>query len=489
MSPLHIILILLNIVTITFVIMLVRTYRFVPNPIDDVEVSTVTVDTETIAQHLSGAIQCVSISRPDPALVDWTQFDALRNYLKETYPMIHEKLEWEVIAEHSLLYTWRSPSPQSKPLALLAHMDVVPVMPGTEDDWEHGAFSGHVDDEFIWGRGALDMKGQLISICETVEKLLSEDYVPDCDIYLCFGHNEEVVGSEGGGAQMIAETLKERQVKLGLVVDEGGAIVPGSMFNIPGQMAAVGIAEKGYADIKVTAVKPGGHSSQPPKDNGLVQLGQLMVNLDRHPMKARFTDTVSSLFNTVGPHMGFGMRLMLSNLWLTRPIVLKALANSPTTNAMIRTTITPTMAEGSPAGNVLPQTANININSRVLQGEKIQHVLDHIRAQGKGMDIQLEVPRGKEPSAISPTNDAFQTVAKSVREVYGNIPVAPYLMVGGTDSCFYEIITDHIYCVSPFMMEQSDLKRIHATNERISKENLANGVRFFIRLIENYTQH
>ena len=81
-----------------------------------------------------------------------------------------------------------------------------------------------------------DMKGHLIALCEAVEQLIGQKYEPECDIYLCFGHNEEVVGSVGGGAKAIAETLEKRGIRLGMVIDEGGAVVPGSMFSLEGSV-------------------------------------------------------------------------------------------------------------------------------------------------------------------------------------------------------------------------------------------------------------
>ena len=106
-------------------------------------------------------------------------------------------------------------------------------------------------------------------------------------------------------------------------------------------------------------------------------------------------------------------------------VVLKALANSPTTNALTRTTIVPTMAEGSPAGNVLPQTANININSRVLHGQKIKDVEDHIKKCAKGIDIEMELLRGKEPSKVSKIDcPEYEIVKKTVKQIHGNMPVS-----------------------------------------------------------------
>jgi len=480
--------IILGAFVLLIAVMLIRTLMFKPNDLGEIEQSKVQVTSKDVAKHLSGAIKYKTISNPDPEKTDWREFDGFRDYLIKTYPKIHKVMEREVISDYSLLYKWAGKNKDKKPLALLSHMDVVPVMPGTEDDWDQGAFSGHIDDKYVWGRGTQDMKGHLIAVCEAVEQLLNKGYQPECDIYLCFGHNEEVVGSAGGGAKAIAKTLEDGGVELGMVIDEGGAAIPGTMFNVPnGDIAVIGISEKGYADIKVTCKKAGGHSSQPPKDNGLVELAKILVRLDKKQMKQRFTYTVKNLFDITGRHMSFGMRFMLSNLWITKPLVLKALSNSPTSNALTRTTITPTMAEGSPAGNILPQTAYVNINSRVLQGQKIEDVKKHIKKCAKDIEIEMELQRGKEPSAVSTIDcEEFEIVKKTVKQIHGNMPVAPYLMVGGTDSCFYENVCDKIFRVGPFKMTKEALGSIHSTNEKIEIDILENGVRFYIQLINNY---
>lgn len=480
--------IILGAFVLLIAIMLIRTFMFKPNKLGEVEKSQVKVTSKDVAKHLSGAIQCKTVSRANADETDWAEFDKFRDYLIKTYPKIHETMDRELIFDYSLMYKWSGKDTSKKPLALLSHMDVVPVMPGTEDDWDQGAFSGHIDEKYVWGRGTQDMKGHLIAVCEAVEQLIGEGYEPPCDIYLCFGHNEEVVGSVGGGAQAIANTLHERGVELGMVIDEGGAVVPGTMFNIAeGDLAVIGIAEKGYADIKVTCKKVGGHSSQPPKDNGLLDLAKVMVKLDKKQMKQRFTYTVKHLFDSTGKYMSFGMRFLLSNLWITKPLVLKALANSPTSNALTRTTITPTMAEGSPAGNVLPQTAWININSRVLHGQKIKDVEDHIKKCAGNIDVELNLERGKEPSAVSTIDcEEFEIVKKTIRQIHGELPIAPYLMVGGTDSCFYENICDKIFRCGPFKMTKEALGSIHSTNEKIAIDVLNEGVKFYIQLINNY---
>ncbi len=166
------------------------------------------VDVDSYRTHLSEAVQYKTISYRDSERVDWAEFEKFHAFLDESYPLIKENLEKEVIPPANLLYRWKGTRDDLEPIALLAHQDVVPVSEGTEKDWEHDAFSGYDDGEFVWGRGTLDMKNHLIAVMESVEALLKEDFKPERDVYLLFGDNEEVVANDKNGAHDLMVTLK-----------------------------------------------------------------------------------------------------------------------------------------------------------------------------------------------------------------------------------------------------------------------------------------
>ena len=243
------------------------------------------VDVERFIKNLSDAIKIPTIANRDESLVDWAPFDEFHALLEKSYPLMHEKLEKQIISTRSLLYHWKSEHPEKEPIALLSHQDVVPVTPGTEGDWKYPAYSGEVAEGFLWGRGAIDMKNHLIAVCEAVETLLEEGYVPERDVYLCFGHNEEVMAEgEICGADCMMRWFKERGIKLDSVLDEGGAILEAKVEKvIDGHLAGVGIAEKGHVDFEISVNAKGGHSSQPPKHSALyVSLKIISLRLSLH---------------------------------------------------------------------------------------------------------------------------------------------------------------------------------------------------------------
>lgn len=444
------------------------------------------VDEERVQRHLSEAIQIKTISNVDENKVDWGEFERFHAYLEKEFPLTHKTLKREVVSKASLLFTWEGKNPALDGIALLSHQDVVPISEGTWDDWEHPPFDGFNDGEFIWGRGALDMKNHLISVIEAVETLLEDGFVPERTVYLCFGHNEEIVAGENNGAQALMETLKARGVRLDSTIDEGGAILPANIKGIlKGNLAGVGIAEKGNTDIRVTVHAKGGHSSQPPQHTGVGLIAEVVRDLEKHQFKAKMLPMVNEMFTLIGKHMTYPGRLVTCNLRLLKPLVLAVAKRIPPAAAFIRTTTACTMLEGSPAANVLPQTASVTINFRQLPGTTTDDLFKHIRKVVKNKDIEVEYVKGKEASAVSPTNTrAFETITRLSHQIDKYNIVAPYLVMGGTDTYHYEDICDNLYRYSPFVVNTSLLLTTHSTNERCPVAALGEGVQFFKRYIK-----
>ena len=447
------------------------------------------VDVDRFIKNLSEAIKIPTIANRDESLVDWTPFDEFHAMLERAYPLMHERLDKQIISTRSLLYHWKSEYPEKEPIALLSHQDVVPVTPGTEDDWKYPAYSGEVAEGFLWGRGAIDMKNHLIAVCEAVETLLEEGYVPERDVYLCFGHNEEVMAEgEICGADCMMRWFKERGIRLDSVLDEGGAILEAKVDKvIDGHLAGVGIAEKGHVDFEISVNAKGGHSSQPPKHSALGELSRIICKLENHQFKAELTPQLYSLFNEIGKNTTYPVRCVMSNLPVLKPLITKICSEIPPVASMMRTTTAVTMANGSPAPNVLPQKATVNVNFRIMPGQTIDDVEAHIRKIA-GPKAEIKMVSGKNPSKISPTDSrAFNAISKICKEMDPKAIVAPYLVMGGTDARQYEDVCDNIYRYSPFLMDTALLLTTHGTNERIPLTSLKDGVVFFKKYIKALT--
>ena len=450
------------------------------------------VDLDRFRRNLSDAIRIPTIASKDPEKTDWAVFDRFHTFLRERYPLLHEKLELTEVIRGSLLFRWRGKRPELDPIALLSHQDVVPISAGTLGDWTHPPFDGVDDGEFIWGRGALDMKNHLIAVCESVETLLSEGFEPERDVYLCFGHNEEVMcADENSGAIAMCNYFAEHGIRLDCVIDEGGAILP---VDVPGvihkRLAGIGVAEKGYADIEVAVHAKGGHSSQAPNHTAVGKLANVIRDIENHQFKAKISPMAASLLDTVGRNVSFPARLVTCNLKYMKPLLAKALSYSPPAASILRTTCGVTMASGSPAPNVLPQRAAAIVNFRIYPGQTLDDVIAHLKKVIREKDVEINVlPGWKNPSAISPTDSrAFKLIEEISRAADPDTVVSPYLVMGGTDSCHYQPVCENIYRYSPFLVSTALLLTTHGTNERIPVAAMEAGVAFFKRFIRRASE-
>ena len=304
----------------------IKAALYTPEKIEVPPMADEAVDLERFRKNLSDAIKFKTIAAKEAVNTDWTVFDAFHDFLKERYPLIHSKLDLTVVARGSLVFRWKGSRSDLDPIALLAHQDVVPISEGTWNDWTHDPFEGFDDGEFIWGRGALDMKNHLIGVLESVETLLSEDFVPERDVYILLGHNEEIMcASNENGATCICEYLKEKGVHLDAIIDEGGAILP---VNVKGviyrHLAGIGVAEKGYADVEVSVTAKGGHSSQAPNHTAIGHLADVIKDIEGHQFKAKVSPMIRELLDKVGRSCSYPVRLVTCNMKLLEPVVAKA---------------------------------------------------------------------------------------------------------------------------------------------------------------------
>ncbi len=441
----------------------------------------VDIDVSRAAERLAGAIRIPTITASDPRKADRAPFEQFIRYLEQAFPSLHGALEREIINGYSLLYRWKGRDESLKPVLLMAHIDVVPVEKGTEEDWQYPPFSGEVAEGFVWGRGTMDIKNQVILIMEAVEHLLAEGYTPARDFYLAFGHDEEVRGEEG--AFEISALLQSRGITLEYVLDEGGAVTIGAMPGVERPIALVGIAEKGYADIKLTAEGEAGHSSMPPKHTAAGMIGQAVTALERKQRPARISPYLKEMLAYIGPEMKFGLRLVLANLWLFGPLFKLIFQATRAGNALLRTTTAVTILEGGSEPNVLPRKAGATVNFRIAPGESVAELMGHVR-RVVGDKIKLEPLVTTEPSKISPVEGAgFKAIEQAVYAIFPEAVTVPYIVMGGTDAIRYEPLSGEIFRFTPMLISAEDLDRMHGTNERLSLENVERGVRFYIELI------
>ncbi|KAG2439389.1 hypothetical protein HXX76_004746 [Chlamydomonas incerta] len=484
-----------------------------------------------VAQELDAAVERFStflqfrtVSSPlvPHHTVEPDEFRRLHDWMPTAFPEVWETLEVEEVGDGNLSYLlkWvgtveleqqREEAAAAAPLLpvlFLSHLDVVPVANETLSNWTHPPFSGAVAGGYVWGRGALDDKVGVAGLLEAATLLIRTGWRPARTLYFAFGQDEEV-GGEKGAAQ-ISALLAARGVKVDMVFDEGGSI--GSDGYPPYStrpLALVGLAEKGFATILVQVSAAGGHSSIPPLDgsSAAAVAARIITAIDRRPPPTRLAAPVTQFLSAIADSTP-GLRGQLFSVvgsplapdWL-RDLVAGAFLgrDTPETAALVRNTAAVTGLTSGFAENVLPPSATVRVNFRLLPGATAQDLFAYL-TDVAGPDlphVRFEMSGGQNASMATPVTSAsspyFAKLKAAVQQVYtlkdgsGSVDVAPTLMAGGTDSKHYLPISAggalrHV----PVSLNKTagDMRRVHGLNERVSVADFGRGVCVFQRLIQ-----
>ena len=456
-------------------VVVVRAWRFRPEPRAAGGSTATTVDSGPVAEHLSAAIRFRTISRGDGSSPDAEAFGGFHNWLQATYPAVHRAVAHEVVAGHSLLYTWKGSDASLAPALVMAHQDVVPVE--AESEWSQPPFLGRIESGHVWGRGALDDKIGVLGLMEAAERLAASGFAPRRTLYLAFGHDEEAGGT---GATAIAALLAARGVRLESTLDEGQIVARGLVPGVARDVALIGVAEKGYADVELEVAGEGGHSSMPPPQTAIGILAAAVERVEDHPL-AFHPESMWRLLDVVGREMPFTARLAVANRWLFGPILARALARVPSANAGLRTTTAVTIIQGGVKPNVLPARARAVVNFRLMPGDTAAGVVEHVRRVVDDPRVKVRVAGSREASRESRSaGAAWDRLRAAVGRAFPDAIVAPALVLGGTDSRHFQDVSDDTYRFLPVVVGPDDLPRVHGKDERIAVAALGPAVSFYI---------
>ncbi len=471
--------VLLALVLIFVGILLVRTFNFKPKENAQIIDEEITFDKDKAVKNLQKLITFKTVSYADAEKEDQKEFDKLIKTLPKLYPNVFKKCELNLSEERGLLFLWKGKS-HDAPSVMMAHYDVVPV---DEGGWDKPPFDAVLENGVLWGRGTLDTKSTLNGILSAAEKLISDGFVPENDIYFAFSGNEEI---NGNGAVRIVDYFEKNNIEPGLVVDEGGAVVEGVFPGVKTPCGLIGIAEKGLLNVKYSCCSGGGHASAPKPNSPLVQLSEACIKVEENPFKMHITKPVKEMFDTLGRHSSFVYRMIFSNLWLFSPVLnLLGKKQGGEMNALFRTTVAFTQADASKAPNVIPPKANFVTNIRLNPLDTMDSAIEYLKKTVDNNQIEITAIEGMNPSRISQTNcDAWDKVASAVASNWKGCIVSPYLMVQCSDSRHYGRISDKVYRFSAMALSSEERATIHGNNERIPVETIHKAVEFYIRLMK-----
>lgn len=436
---------------------------------------------DVYAKKLSEMVKVETISSRDNPDVE--KFRAFHKTLEELFPAVFKHCE-KVEIDGNLLLKWRGKSDKD-PILLMSHMDVVEA----NGEWKYPPFSGKIAEGKVWGRGSADTKCSLMAFLQAAEEMILDGYEPACDVYLASSCTEEIGGS---GAPKLAGWLKDHNVKLFMLCDEGGSIVQNPIGGVKGHFAAVGIFEKGYGDVKFIARSKGGHASAPGKNTPIPKLAKFIAHVEKKtPFRVAFSPAVEAMLMRIAPYAdSFALRLVMGNLWLFKPVLKKVMPMiSAQAAAMLQTTIAFTMQSGSQGYNVLPQEASVCANLRFIPHQSTDESLDVITKLAAQYGLETEVIyRGYPSKSLDLNGEAFAITQNTIGKCFPGVGVLPYVVTGGTDARFYGDVCDNCVRFSPVNYGPEQMSGMHGLNENIETGCLPGAVDYYKEIIKAQAQ-
>lgn len=435
---------------------------------------------DAAAEKLGAMVRIPTVSRREDE--DLTEFYNYHAVLAQQFPLLHAALE-KTVLNGTLLYRWKGADAAKKPILFMGHQDVVPA---SDEGWSVPAYSGAVVNGDLYGRGSMDCKSTMYVEMQAVEELLAEGFTPPCDVYLEYSINEE---TGGDGAAAAVRHLKEKGIELALVLDEGGAVIDQPVVGMDRPYAVIGITEKGYMDVKITARGKGGHSSTPPRNTPAARLFAFANKIERkRPFEKQLRPEVMEMFSQMAPSFSFPMRLILGNIWLFKPLLMALMPMvSPFGEAVMSTTCCFTMMRGSDAANVIPKEPYLVANLRTSVHQNCEQSLAVLKKYAGKYDLQLEVLMQRDASPVSNIHSReYAYVVECVKKQFPDVGTAPYIIMGGTDCRHFHALTENALRFAPVRMSTAQSASCHAVDENVTLSALAEGVRFFKLFLKGY---
>ncbi len=453
-------------------LMLIISLRFA-RPIPDYPVVDLEeVDGDVLAEHLSDVIRCRTIASDELTGTMRDEYINLHRALLKHFPRVHTTLEVRSSQDLSLLYIWPGRNSKLPGVLLSGHYDIPPIDPKTADQWEVPPFSGTVKDGFVWGRGTLQGKGQMVAILQAVEIMLRAGYKPERTVYLAFGH--DCLSGGKVGASRTAAYLKKAGVRLEVALDEGDWISDGYYPGMTGMAALIGVTERGHIRFEFRAESTGR------EDNKLDILAHALARLADNPLPVSFKEIRETYRGLVGG-VGYSQQVVFANTWLLSSIARKMIHKHPEAQMRSRTQFIPMRISGN------LETARAYVDVFLMPGESIAEVSEHIRkaVNDERVIFQAQADRAWEaPNTSSFESAAYQTVERAILEVYQGIPVAPVVQPWPGDARFYTSVCRNVYRFTPLMIPPEDDLSPDGINERIRIRSLIKMTQFYIRLLQ-----
>ena len=378
----------------------------------------------------------------------------------------------------TLIARWPAAKPSGKkPILLMAHMDVVAAK---ASDWKYPPFQFREEGGYYLGRGSNDNKAALTGIVLALQYLHAEKFAPARDIIVLFTGDEETIGN--GARRAASEWRGLIDAEYALNGDAGG----GSVFP-DGRVEGFGIqiAEKTYADFRLTAVNRGGHSSTPRPDNAIYALASALTAIERHRFPAMINDATRASYEILakgdsGQYGELVRRFLADPQDRETADLLEAMDPGST-----RTRCVATMLSGGHAPNALPQKAEANVNCRIFPSVKIEEVRQQLQALS-GPDVTVTAVEGSQTPETAPSpmrDDITQAYRAAVGTRFPNAPVLPFQSAGATDGAFLRAAGIPVYGFGGLWGIVGQQEGAHGLDERVWAEGFHGQVPIWMEML------
>jgi len=431
---------------------------------------------KSYGETFSRMLQCATVSVKDS--YDDTEFAKLRKVVEADFPLLHEKAERMTFSDDCWMYKITGKD-TSRNILLMSHHDVVPA----DTDWTMPAFDGIIKDGKVYGRGAADTKGSLCAILFAMEEMLREGITPPVNVYVVSSHNEELGGD---GMPTILEYFQKNDITFEVILDEGGAIVEPPLAGMNCEMCAmVAVHEKGRLKLTCTAKNESSHVSLTGfKGNPVERMAQFIQEITtKNIFLRRLNPQTRAMFTSLAPYCKFPMNMLLSNLWLFGPILLKVLPKmNATAGGMVGTTCNFQKIEGSTNDKVCTASVMLrNINAEDLKADYAA-----FKAVADKYDITLETERDEYYAPADMDSKAYAYTMECLAKVFPRYPAAPYILPAGTDAWRLTPVCDCVLRFAPTRMSKQQLGSIHAADENLDISAVAEAAAFYKYFAVNY---
>lgn len=387
----------------------------------------------------------------------------------------------EVPRKGNLIVRFRGRDAGSKPLLLLAHLDVVEADPA---DWTLDPFKFTELGGYYYGRGTLDDKDEAAIHVANLIRLREEGFVPDRDIIVALTADEE--GGVHNGVAWLLENHRDL-IDAEFALNEGGGGYSQDGRHVSNNVQA---SEKIYQSFRLQVVNRGGHSSLPVKENAIYRLADALGKIRDYDFPVKLNEVTRIFFERSAalepPEISAAMHGILQDAPDSQSIEL--LSTMPAYNARMRTTCVATLLDAGHAENALPQRAQAVVNCRILPNElpeDVQSMLESVIADGRVSVMPLDDAKPSPPSPLVP--DVLGPIERITEEMWPGVPVIPIMSAGATDGLYLRNAGIPVYGVSGIFRERGD-NRAHGQDERILASAFFDGQEFLYRLTKELSQ-